>query len=107
MKCETVGCRNAAEGVLRWRAHANDRVDVIIDKTCADCGAEYIERPALNATYTPWQLVTLPYSEVCMHMRVAGTQMLVEPRRDGMAQLWQLDGKQFSFPIAAGEAGVR
>jgi hypothetical protein len=105
MKCETVGCRNTAEGVLRWVS--GDETVQVVDKTCADCGVGYTQRPALNATFTRWQLVTLPYSEVCMHMRVAGTQMLVEPRPDGMAQLWNLDGTQFSFPITAGEAGVR
>jgi hypothetical protein len=49
----------------------------------------------------------MPFSEVCMSMRVAGTRMrfqLLEPGR--MAQLYRLDGSEFSFPITAGEAGV-
>jgi hypothetical protein len=50
-------------------------------------------------------VVTMPYSEVCMHMRVAGKQMIVE-RRGYMAQLYTLAGNKFSFPITDGEAGI-
>lgn len=49
--------------------------------------------------------MTLPYSEVCMHMRVAGKTMLVECLANG-AQLRNLDGSVFSFPITHGEAGI-
>lgn len=52
------------------------------------------------------KLLVLPYSEVCMHMRVAGTQMLGELVEDGrMVQLYKPDGEPFSFPITRGEAG--
>lgn len=51
-------------------------------------------------------LVELPYSEVCVHMQVAGKQMWVEPVPHGMAQLYTLDGQKFSFPITSGEAGL-
>lgn len=50
----------------------------------------------------------LPYSEVCMHMRVAGTTMtvvVVGPVEQAVAQLYK-DGRPFSFPITLGEAGV-
>jgi len=50
--------------------------------------------------------VELPYSEVCMHMRVAGKRMDVEVLPDG-AQLLNADGSKFSFPITHGEAGIR
>lgn len=50
--------------------------------------------------------VTMPYSEVCIHMRIAGKRMLVEPLPRGMAQVFTLDGEPFSFPITRGEAGV-
>lgn len=53
--------------------------------------------------------VRMPYSEVCMHMRIAGTIMEVElvPINEyrAMAQLYQ-DGRAFSFPILASEAGI-
>lgn len=52
--------------------------------------------------------VRLPYSEVCMHMQVAGKEAWVErlTGRDArMAQLY-VDGRPFSFPITCGEAGL-
>jgi hypothetical protein len=52
--------------------------------------------------------IELPYSEVCMHMRVAGRVMDVR-MTDGrypMAQLLNSDGSEFSFPITTGEAGI-
>jgi hypothetical protein len=48
--------------------------------------------------------VILPFSEVCMHMRVAGKEMRVQVLDGGMVQLYK-DGDRFSFPISAGEAG--
>lgn len=51
--------------------------------------------------------IELPYSEVCLHMRVAGRRMLVGPAGPRMAQLYDDDGKPFSFPITRGEAGYR
>lgn len=50
--------------------------------------------------------VTLPYSEVCMHMRVAGTTMWVKPLSRNMAQILNDDGSNFSIPITRGEAGL-
>jgi hypothetical protein len=51
-------------------------------------------------------VLELPYSEVCMHLRVAGTRMRARLLSDGMVQLLDPDGHQFSFPITAGEAGL-
>ena len=52
------------------------------------------------------RLLILPYSEVCMHMKVAGTKMLGELVEDGrMVQLYNLSGEPFSMPITRGEAG--
>jgi hypothetical protein len=48
----------------------------------------------------------LPYSEVCMHLRVAGTRMRARLVADGMVQLLDADGREFSFPITAAEAGL-
>jgi hypothetical protein len=48
----------------------------------------------------------LPYSEVCMHLRVAGTRMRARLAPNGMVQLLGPDGSPFSFPITAGEAGL-
>jgi hypothetical protein len=50
--------------------------------------------------------VTLPYSEVCMSMRVAGKEMNVEVLETGGAQILDENGKPFSFPITLGEAGL-
>ena len=51
-------------------------------------------------------IVTLPYSEVCMHMGIAGQQWTVKDVGGHMAQLYDADGKPYSFPITWGEAGV-
>lgn len=52
-------------------------------------------------------LVELPYSEVCMHMRVAGYLALAEltAGRYPAVQLWTCNGRPFSMPILPGEAG--
>jgi hypothetical protein len=52
-------------------------------------------------------LIEAPYSEVCMHMQVAGKLMWVEPVGATMAQLYTPDGRKFSFPITRGEAGLK
>lgn len=49
--------------------------------------------------------VELAYSEVCMHLRVAGTIRRVTVLDDG-AQILNADGSPFSFPIHHGEAGL-
>ena len=50
---------------------------------------------------------TMPYSEVCMHMQIAGQKMAFELTPNNRAvQLYTLDGKEFSFPILTCEAGV-
>lgn len=48
--------------------------------------------------------VTLPYSEVCVHMQVADRVMEVEVREHG-AQIMQ-DGEPYSMAITWGEAGI-
>jgi hypothetical protein len=48
----------------------------------------------------------MPHSEVCMHMQVAGREMLFALLDDGSVQLLNEDGSHFSFPITNGEAGV-
>lgn len=50
-------------------------------------------------------MIKLPYSEVCMHMRIAGNVMRAHILPDGV-QLLNDDGSVFSFPITHGEAGV-
>ena len=52
-------------------------------------------------------VVTLPWSEVCLSMGVAGKAMWAELLPDAMVQLYGEGGGKFSFPITAGEAGVR
>lgn len=48
--------------------------------------------------------IRLPYSEVCMHMAVAGRPFEVELAADDSAQIYK-DGRKFSFPILPSEAG--
>lgn len=47
----------------------------------------------------------MPFSEVCMHMGIAGKQMHCIMQDNGMVQLFDLEGDKFSFPITSGEAG--
>jgi hypothetical protein len=51
-------------------------------------------------------ILELPYSEVCMHLRVAGTRMGARLQPNGMVQLLDVDGRDFSLPITAAEAGL-
>ena len=51
-------------------------------------------------------LRTMPHSEVCVHLGVAGTPMWCIPTISGMVQLHTLAGQAFSFPITQGEAGM-
>ena len=47
----------------------------------------------------------ITFSEVAMHMQVAGKVMPVKLVSERMAQLLRPDGSDFSFPITIGEAG--
>lgn len=49
--------------------------------------------------------LSMPHSEVCMSMRVAG---MVRPVLvvEGGAQILNHDGTKFSFPVTTGEAGI-
>ncbi|WP_157734534.1 MULTISPECIES: hypothetical protein [unclassified Frankia] len=53
--------------------------------------------------------VVLPWTEVCMHLGVAGRRMSCQvqtsPGRGAAVQLLDDDGRPFSFPITLGEAG--
>jgi hypothetical protein len=49
--------------------------------------------------------IELPYSEVCMHMHVAGQRRLVRIL-PGAAQILNDDLSLFSFPVTWGEAGI-
>ena len=51
-------------------------------------------------------ILELPYSKVCMHLRVAGTRMPARLQPNGMVQLLDTDDCDFSFPITAAEAGL-
>jgi len=50
--------------------------------------------------------VELPYSEVNMHMGIAGERWRVVPVVSHMAQLIRDDGSMYSIPITRGEAGL-
>jgi hypothetical protein len=51
-------------------------------------------------------VVELPYSEVCMHLGVAGQRWRVMPLANGMAQLITPTGDLYSMPCTRGELGV-
>lgn len=68
---------------------------------------EILRRRMLVSAYENARRVELPYSEVCMHMRVAGKTMWVGPFGHNMAQIFSDNGAQFSSPITRGEAGLR
>jgi len=61
----------------------------------------------LNRDLTPGQIVRveLPYSEVCMHLGIAGQVRKVMVLEDA-AQILNDDGTKFSIPITHGEAGI-
>lgn len=50
-------------------------------------------------------MVTLPYSEVCMHMRVAGKTLPVMIN-ERSAQIIDEDGGLCGAPVTLGEAGI-
>jgi hypothetical protein len=74
----------------------------------------HIPRAAMRVCLGDRVRLELPYSEVCMHMRVAGRVMTVEViggefpdgRQWYAAQLHHDDGRPFSAPILTGEAGI-
>lgn len=49
--------------------------------------------------------VELPYSEVCMHMRLAGEVREIVVL-ENMAQILDTEGRNYSFPVTYGEAGI-
>lgn len=55
-------------------------------------------------------LVEMPYSEVCMHMRIAGKPRVIEVIESKAwghtVQIYDREGRKFSAPILTGEAGV-
>ena len=51
--------------------------------------------------------VELPFSEVCMHLRVAGQLRWVAPIGANAAQIYGDDGRPFSIPVTRSEAGLR
>ncbi len=73
-----------------------------------------VPRPATRVRSGDRVRLELPFSEVCMHMRVAGQVMTVEVigatyaagRPCFTAQLYSADGRPFSFPILTAEAGI-
>ena len=53
-------------------------------------------------------VITLPYSEVCMHLRVAGKTRIVRLSDDGCTAdiLDTVTGKPWTLTILASEAGI-
>jgi hypothetical protein len=51
--------------------------------------------------------LTLPYSEVCMHLRVAGQVWDVQVLPDGAQNVGRAPERMhYSFPVTHGEAGI-
>lgn len=60
-----------------------------------------------NSQRIRWaETVELPFSEVCMAMRVAGQRRPVIALEGNMAQILNGDGSCFSAPVTRGEAGL-
>lgn len=60
-----------------------------------------------NITVGERGITRLPWSEVCVHMKVADAVMGIELVSDRAVQLYSLPyWEPFSFPILTGEAGV-
>ena len=76
-----------------------------MDNTLAGMGVTVLQRTEI----IPGEhgLATMPHSEVCMYLRVAGTRMrFVFLGRNEGVQLLDENDRQFSFPILPGEAGI-
>lgn len=63
------------------------------------------ESLALSSRCRPRRYLTLPHTEVCVHLGVAGKRMLCELLDGCAVQLFDENGKKFSFPITRYEAG--
>jgi hypothetical protein len=50
--------------------------------------------------------ITIAWSEVCMHLGIAGQRRRVEITPGGMAQIYAPNGQPFSLPVTPGEAGI-
>lgn len=51
--------------------------------------------------------ITLPWSEVCLHMKVNDKTMSAKLAADGRTvQLFRDDNTPFSYPVLRGEAGI-
>lgn len=48
----------------------------------------------------------MPWSEVMMHMNMADKMSIVRITESGMAQLLDSSGRNYSFPVTLGEAGL-
>ncbi len=59
--------------------------------------------------YAPGEIhrIRVPYSEVAMHMGIAGKVMPVKLSADGRSAQLYHQGRKFSFPVLPGEAGIR
>jgi hypothetical protein len=52
------------------------------------------------------RLIELPWTEVCMHLGIAGRLRWVVPVNDRLAQVYDPAGRVFSAPILRSEAGI-
>ena len=66
---------------------------------------KYIDTEGARRHTAERRTLTLPYSEVCMSMGVAGQTLEGELTSSGNGVQLYKDGKPFSFPITTGEAG--
>lgn len=110
---------NAQMNVLAGRLKAHDEAEAAARKKYGRDFMEMTEHQGPQVRATPGRRYekVMPYSEVCMHMRVAGTRMAFElSRRKAVScgseywaesvQLYKPDGTPFSSGITPGEAGL-
>lgn len=65
-----------------------------------------MEFPRILVGYGDRFRTIMPFSEVCLHMKIAGKEMIVQVLNSISAQVYTLEGEEFSAPITTGEAGV-
>lgn len=65
-------------------------------------------QPPQRVAFAPGErhAITLPYSEVCIHMRVAGRTTEVELSANGREAQIYIDGRPYSTAVLPGEAGI-
>lgn len=81
MRCQTIGCTDAATGTITYPDPAADSGQAS-DRVCGPCGTGYASRPALGATYVP-DVVTVTVTRVRWYDRDVADGALPPSAYDG------------------------